>query len=260
MSLFGYLVYVKSFPSLPLHLDTYPAPLAQDVARAIDQVTAMAPLPAGRLGHGLTGRHPLPSPLPHLIAIYGKKRTGKTSSADFIEQRYGGVTQFAFSALIAKEINDYLATWPPYRPPSDLHGRTVTRPRHVLDDENKVDPRYRYLLQMWGQARRFEDPRYWLDQLEDLYLQTVGSDSAQLVLMPGLREPAEKDEVERLGGEVWKLVRPGLPDDQDVTSRHPNETALDDMPDSAFARVIVNDAPDLIGWCRTIEEALHEYD
>ena len=136
----------------------------------------------------------------------------------------------------------------------------MTRPRHVLDDENKVDPRYRYLLQMWGQARRFEDPRYWLDQLEDLYLQTVGSDSAQLVLMPGLREPAEKDEVERLGGEVWKLVRPGLPDDQDVTSRHPNETALDDMPDSAFARVIVNDAPDLIGWCRTIEEALHEYD
>lgn len=234
----------RSLPAPPLHLGTYSPALEKDVLKAINQVAAIDPLPLVAKVPQKEQKEPLPAGLPKLIAIYGKKRAGKTSLADTVEERYSGVSQIAFSSLIIEEVNDYLATLP---------GKT-----HVIDDENKADPRYRYLLQMWGQARRFEDPRYWLDQLDDLYRQALAQGNTKLVLMPGLREPAEKAEVERLGGEVWKITKPdiGL---QDATSLHPNETALDNVPNAAFARIVVNDAPDATGWSAIVDKTIHEY-
>lgn len=233
---------MPALPPLPHDLTALSDDVREELERAVDNVLAMGPLPHSHHGHHNPGTKPLPALLPHLIAVHGPKRSGKTSMADFIQQRYQGVAQLGFSAPMIAEVNDYLAPL-----------------GHVLDDDNKAHPNYRYLLQMWAQARREEQADYWLKPLVDACRRELAS-GARLVLMPGLREPIEKEAVESLEGEVWKVVNPRLPvTEADHTSRHPIERALDDLPDEAFARIVVNDKPNLLDWCREVDRVLKEY-
>lgn len=239
----------RATSELPLAIETYPQQLREDTLQAIEQVAMMAPLLLTPLNPKSPASLILPERIPRLIAIYGKKRTGKTSLADYIVRNYASVIQIDFSSVIIEEINDYLATWKPWsEEPS----------KHIIDDANKADPRYRSLLQMWAQGRRFENPRYWLEKLNARCAEMQGDN--RLILMAGLREPAEKEEIERLNGEVWKVTRPNLPEDKDKTSLHINETALDGTADEEFARVIINESNDLSDWEGVIKKTLHEYD
>lgn len=194
----------------------------------------MEPLEAGVVEKERpSGRHPLPAKIPGLIAIYGKKRTGKTTVADFLTRHYAGVVQVAFSGPMIDELNRYL----------DGTG-------HQITDVNKADPRYRYLVQMWAQARRFEDPDYWNKRVLEA-VRAKAATGVRLVVASGLREPEEKFAIERAGGEVWKVTRPGLEAGSEIVDVHYNELALDAMPDFEFNRVFVNDGS-LLHLCRRV--------
>lgn len=229
-------------PPLPLQIDGYPDDLRENLLASLGAVLSRPPLSNHHEHAESPGTHELPQAMPSLLALHGARRCGKTSMAEFLERRYKDVVQLGFSTPMIHELNGYLA----------FSG-------HVVDDVNKADPDYRYLVQMWAQARRFEDAGYWSQPLVSACQEELAR-GARLVLMPGLREQIEKDAVESLGGEVWKIVNPNLPDDsRSAASRHPIERALDHLPDSAFARVVVNDAPDLLGWCRIVEEIVEGY-
>jgi hypothetical protein len=236
----AHLSSLSSTPGLPLEIDTYPEDVRERLLQALAAVLAMEPLPPHVVGHEHLGTHPLPAGMPKLVALHGKKRCGKTSMAEFLEERYQGVVQLGFSAPMIVETNEYLAPF-----------------GHVIDDVNKADPRYRFLLQMWAEARRVEDPNYWVGPLSQA-CQAALETGARLILMPGLRELLEKDTVEALGGEVWKIVNPNLPP-EDEARQHPIETALDHLPDEAFAKVLVNDAPNLLEWCRVVDVVIKQY-
>jgi hypothetical protein len=218
--------------SLPFNLAGLPSDVRRELVRAVTDVLALEPLPTTPQNDWHHGHRALPDHLPRIVAVYGGKRTGKTSFADFLQRRYAGVHQLGFSVPMIVEANEYLA---PYG--------------HVVDDVNKADLRYRYLIQMWATARRAEDPHYWIGPLESEIERALG-EGARLVLLPGIRDPLEWDAIERSGGEIWKVVNPNVAEDDSPTSSHPIEHALDHKRDDEFTRLIVNDARSLLGWCR----------
>lgn len=230
---------LATFPQhseLPFELDRFPADLRVELERAIAAVRVMEPLPPGHELISRLGEHELPAGAPRILGLHGAKRCGKTSLADFLEIHFAGVVQYGFSEPMVGEVNAYLAG-----------------SGHLIDDANKADPRYRYLVQMWAQARRFENPRYWIDPLIAGCRRELAA-GARMVLLPGLREPLEWEAVSLLGGEVWKIVNPNLPalSAADKADQHPIERALAHVPDSDFDRTLLNDAENALAWCRLV--------
>lgn len=237
------LLRARSAP--PLALDSYPVELREALESALRDVIDAPPVPPGRewLPKRL-GKRPLPEGLPPLIAVYGKKRTGKTLFGELMVQHYADVALVSYSAPFIAEINHLLA---PYS--------------HRLTDTNKDNHHYRRLLQYWAQARRFEDHDYIIERIAAQAQAAYGA-GTKLVIAAGLREPEEKAAVEDAGGEVWKIVRPALALDHDSASRHYNEIALDMVADEEYGQVIVNPSEvparfsDLVGYCRAIVAAV----
>jgi hypothetical protein len=234
---------VSRSPTLPFPRNVLQSELGGELERALADLLAMEALPtAGAAARRRTGVRRLPDRFPRLLALYGKKRAGKTSMGLFLERRYAGVVQIGFSEPIMAEVNAWL--------------RESGLP-HVIDDVNKAHPRYRYVLQMWSQARTLCDARYWLDPLEGRIQHALAA-GARTVVLPGLRLPSEKEEIERIGGQVWKIVRVLGEDDADRTDAHLTETALDCVPEASFARVLRNDASSLLGWLRIVRAAVED--
>lgn len=205
-----------------------------DVDTALAAVLAREPLPPGHVRIQREGRRDLPDTCPPLIALYGKKRAGKTTLADMLARRYAHVRALSFSYPIIQEVN-----------------RVLAGSGHMLTDANKADADYRYLLQAWGQARRLERRSYWCDLLAS-EIRAAWTDGCRLVLAAGLREPYELEMITRLGGETWKIVRPSSA----LEDAHPIETALDHVPDDFFARVIVNEDDRPVTLLRTAVRSL----
>ncbi len=82
-----------------------------------------------------------------------------------------------------------------------------------------------------GGARAHISPTVWIDLWRSAYLRSA----APRVVVDDVRYPNEKQALERLGGQVWRLVRTDAPDSGD---RDPSEIACDHLPDTAFAHVV----------------------
>ncbi len=82
-----------------------------------------------------------------------------------------------------------------------------------------------------GGARTHLSPTVWIDLWRNAYLRS----SAPRVVVDDVRYPNEKQALEQLGGQVWRLVRTDVPDSGD---RDPSEVACDHLPDAAFAQVL----------------------
>ena len=222
-----------------LEIDRYPVELRREVKVAVADVLTSKPLPTSPMTHKKGRTRQLPAEAPRILALYGKGRSGKTALAEFIGRRYADVAHVDFSAAMIAEVNELL----------DGTG-------HRLDDRNKANARYRALLQAWAQGRRFEDPDYWLQRVH-ARVAAARSHGAELVVVAGLREPREKEAIERWGGEVWKIVRPGVKV-AGAAAKHRNETALYHVPDSEFAHVIVNTEGGYLSFLRKVRAGLHE--
>jgi hypothetical protein len=242
--------------NLPLAIDTYPEELRSRVFEAVRAVVESEPLPPGPTRKHRQPRHQLPGQAPFLVAAYGKKRAGKTTVADFLAIHFEDVVEINFSAPMIEEVNSFLA-----------------HSGHLVNDHNKADVRYRFLLQVWAEARRFEQADYWTERILGSARSALAG-GARMVIAAGLRQPDELDAFYAEGGEVWKVARvascvvcgarsdephePGcreegyghaIPDSADErTDRHYTEIALDEMPDERFSLVIENDG-DLLALC-----------
>ncbi len=85
-----------------------------------------------------------------------------------------------------------------------------------------------------GGARERIGERIWIDLLLER-LQAMPPGEAARLVIDDVRFPDEKDALESLGGQVWRLVRTDLPASRD---RDRTETACDHLPDVAFAAVL----------------------
>lgn len=148
-----------------------------------------------------------------LIALVGKKRSGKTSAATFIRNHYQGL---AFRDSFARPIKEHVER---------IFGPLDETPKEVL----------RPVMQALGESLKAKFGRYvFIDQLKDRVKNL--EQAADLVIIDDLRFPFEADWVRSQGGKVIRIIRPEL---DGVVDNHVSETSVDEV--MADATIINSD-------------------
>ncbi len=205
-----------------------------------------------------------------VLGLHGKKGHGKTTLAEHLVARHGFI-RLRFAAPLKEVIGAELFGmteaqtdgWLKESPCLDLTGMSaaVLAQRTVellppgesatLDPDELVrrwrgiywrlfsGPRRLYaprevLQVVGGGARERIGERIWIDLLL-ARLRAMSTGEATRIVIDDVRYPDEKEALESLGGQVWRLVRTDLPASGD---RDRSETACDHLPDVAFAAVL----------------------
>lgn len=152
---------------------------------------------------------------PVVIGLSGKMRAGKTVTAEALAEKHGFV-RLSFADALKREVIGMGFSVDDVR---------VTKPEPI-----------RKLLQAYGQARRFQDPNYWLDNVgRSIRLCKPNT----VFIIDDVRFFNEAAFVEEQGVLI-RLERPGF----DNTDTDESETALDDYP---FAHVVFSEeGPDAV--------------
>ena len=220
---------------LPLALLHYPHALRDDILAAIAETLDVEPAPAPADTAAAGGDRPLPPCAPRLIVVQGDPRAGKDVVAAHLRATYQAVGSVMTSTAIRAEVNDYLA---PYG--------------HRVVEANKSLPHYRHLLQAWGMSRQEEDPDYWPNAAIP-QVQAAWAKGMRLVVITGLRWPHDAQCYRAVGGQIWRVERPGNP----YQTGHYAEDGFKDTPRTFFDRVVVNAVEgDLAPFHAAIEAAL----
>lgn len=155
---------------------------------------------------------------PRIIGLSGKKRNGKDSAAKFLSS--AGYVRYAFADKLkaaAKVIFGFSE--------EQVNG----------DLKEVIDPR-------WGESPRVVLQKFGTECMrhgyaDDVWVRALEAelrDVKSLVAITDVRFPNEAEMVRALGGEVWRIVRPGFQE----TGNHASEVALDSY---TFDRVLVAD-------------------
>jgi len=155
-----------------------------------------------------------------LYGVMGAARSGKTTVADYLQERHG-FKRVSFADALKEMIIRALTKAPP--PPVDAYvvevpGRTGADlmagiPKAGSDQLEGMwrdriyvhrTPFTRWVMQFIGTEifRDQVDEGYWVKEWLKVYYQTPGD-----IVVPDVRFPNEADCIRRLGGEIWKTVR-----------------------------------------------------
>lgn len=227
---------VSPLYDLPLKLSSYPPALREEVTSAAAALLAADPLPAGE-AEAVVFDCPRSEPLPglslSLIGLSGPPRSGKDLLAEYLAFRYAGVERFSFSDALIDEVNGWLAPF----------ARRVTA-------GNKSSPLHRKLLQVWGRARRFEDPLYWTSRMAS----RLDGSPASLQLVSGVRDSEEVSMLRSRGALLVRVSRPG----NDYLADDPVESALTDQDLSSMRPLLNPSEGDLTPFLLAVEALLEE--
>lgn len=185
----------------------------------------------------------------NLIAFNGQAGAGKDTAADILV-RFARFEKIAFADALRAEVSEAFDIAAQGRilfdrehkeQPHDAlalrHCRqfgfigAVAMATHATVNSSWLDaPRApRQILQWWGtEYRRAQDPRYWVKAMAsrlDL-LKTMPSRPHRFVITD-CRFPNEYAYVRTVGGRMWRMHRPGLPD---VENGHASANALANIP------------------------------
>lgn len=156
-----------------------------------------------------------PSPTaPKIIGLAGYARSGKDTVAGIINRLYGH-TVLSFSDILREFLyaqNLHLSTGVSLNFLVDQFGWEKTRDRY---------PEVRELQQLTGTeaARNILGESVWIDA----WARRTDWGSEPTV-NPSVRFPNEADAIKRLGGVIYRIVKPGIK----AVNDHPSDTALDD--------------------------------
>lgn len=145
-----------------------------------------------------------------IIGLSGKARSGKDTVAEMIQGYDSTFKRIAFADSL-KDAACAIFDW------DDRHRHGELKER--LDSGFKTSPR-----------AAFQDLGQWVREHfgEDTWVKSAMKKAAvyENVVVPDVRYPNEVKAIERLGGQVWRVERPGI----DGVRAHQSETALDDWP------------------------------
>jgi hypothetical protein len=156
-------------------------------------------------------------PRVEILGISGWARSGKDTTADHLISKYG-YKRISFAAPMKEAlyklnpritINGVVGT--PVSTGVDIYG---------WDDLKEHGPEVRVLLQRMGTevGREMFGEDFWvnaaIDSIED----------GSKVVVSDVRYPNEAEAIKKLGGQVWRITRPGV----GPANSHASETSLDD--------------------------------
>jgi energy-coupling factor transporter ATP-binding protein EcfA2 len=134
-----------------------------------------------------------------IIGIVGKKGSGKDTLYSIIRGFVPSAERVAFGDGVKEEL-------------AQACGVSVAE----LEAQKE---RYRAGLQWWGtEFRRGNDQNYWIRRTQ----QQIGlriMRGASVIIVTDVRFPDEVSLIERMGGILLKIVRPGLPEDPHSSER-----------------------------------------
>ena len=193
----------------------------------------------------------------NLIGFGYKLGVGKTTCADFLKDH----TKLSFASGVKEETAEFLIHLGVQFRYENLYGtqkdkeevffvdiprwcymtpvKLYTPVTEVISHPKPgyVSLTFRKLLQLWGtEYRRRQDPDYWVKRLE------AKLHGLERVVIDDVRFPNEVEMIQRLGGKVIRIDRPGP-----AESTHASEIELDSF--DGWDDVIVND-----GTLRELEE------
>ncbi|MEU7570297.1 hypothetical protein [Micromonospora sp. NPDC049240] len=155
-----------------------------------------------------------------IIGMVGRQRAGKDTVAARLIEEHGYVRySFADNVRRAAEALDPIVTFSGRRLSEVLAFHRYLRPDSNPWELAKEEPEVRRLLQRLGtEAIRAMDENFWVRQL-------IGQIEAEArpVVVTDVRFPNEAAAIERLGGWLVRVIRPG----QDSGDLHVSETAMD---------------------------------
>lgn len=164
-----------------------------------------------------------------LIGLSGYARSGKNAVGQILEDDYGFRQESFAQALknVAAEINPLLDTG---RGASD-HLAALFFMHGDWDAVKDNVPAVRDFLQRLGVACRDQiGPDVWVDALA----RRLRTHPSARCVITDVRFPNEANFVTEMGGQVWRIERPGT----GPVNGHTSETALDGW---SFDRIIMND-------------------
>lgn len=162
---------------------------------------------------------------PKVIGLSGYARSGKDTTADVLNRLYG-FKRVAFADNLksfVRDINPYAVF------PGSDKVRVQELVDSIGDEEAKTHPEYRRLLQEVGnQARKYFGDDVWIKAVMRHLEPEV------YFVISDVRYPNEADAIKEVGGEVWRVQRPGVGPANDHISEH----ALDHYKFDAY---VIND-------------------
>jgi hypothetical protein len=184
-------------------------------------------------------------PVQHpLIGLVGKARSGKDTFARGLVER--GYTRVAF----ADPLREMVERLDPVVHDEDQHlADRLSSVLAVYGWEGIKDtcfgPEARRLLQEFGQAVRSLQPDFWLNAGLKKATLAVGNGGAAVIT--DVRYTNEADAIQKAGGVLVRIVRPGL----ESTDTHASETELDRYPVDFTVRNS-GTAEDFVEFARTV--------
>lgn len=148
-----------------------------------------------------------------VIGLSGKMGAGKDAVAALLVMR--GFKRFAFADAIRHEVEEAIIS-------KQIEGNV----REVW--AKPTTPAMREILQSFGMKRREQVPGYWVRKV------ALMARSTELAVISDVRFADEAEMVKSLGGEVWRIERPGAGGD------HGADHVSEAMP-FGYDRLIVND-------------------
>lgn len=161
--------------------------------------------------------------MPRLIAFIGYQRSGKTTCAKILEDKF-----YFQRTRFAGKVREMLEPLLPYREISYwLEGDGKNKPCPHLGGKTPVFAMQR-LGTEWG--RNSIDPDLWVDQWARDAAELLYNDD---VVVDDARFPNEIEKIRKLGGEIWRVTRPGF----DRASDHESEAYVDSI---VYDKLIAN--------------------
>lgn len=171
-----------------------------------------------------------------IIGVSGKIGAGKDAIATHLVEHHG-FKIVRFSDPLKEEVLNIMRKtcveiWKAhsydYTPNFELREPTYVDLRKMIWDTKP--PIIRRLLQEWGtELRRNEQPDYWIRKWKIAAREC--EEAGISIVTPDTRFLNEAEAVKELGGRVWCVVRPGLPDgdhasETEMNLIHPNDFIL----------------------------------
>jgi hypothetical protein len=172
-----------------------------------------------------------------LLALVGRKRTGKDTVAEYLIDNHNYV-KYSFADPIKKGV-------------MEMFGFTESQMWGSEEDKETIDPRWgispRRMLQLMGtellqydihkhtKENEFNMGReIWVNRFRIWYKDQVSKNNELKVVVPDLRFPHEEKVIKELGGVVWRIDRPSLTN----KDTHSSENEMDIIVPN---KVIIND-------------------
>lgn len=149
-----------------------------------------------------------------IIALCGKKYSGKDTACEILKHSYANVKRLAFADALKQEV-------------AKLFGAPDTK----TIESNKGSPIVRKALQIAGDVYKEKDPLYFCHTLEG----ELTNHQGKILVITDLRFQLEANYIRKFGGFIWRIRRSETDNSNDS---HPSETELESIK---YDFIITND-------------------